>query len=136
MILLIKIVLLVGSVFTSDVLEFKESDFDARIKYHEIALVEFYAPWCGHCKKLAPEYEKAAKILKRNDPSIPLIKVDCTVETAVCGDQGVSGYPTLKIFKNGVASEYNGPLEAGGIVKHMKLKASPISKEHNTVEDV
>jgi len=115
---------------------YSQAMFYARIKSHEIALVEFYTPWCVHCKKLAPECEKAAKILKRNDPSIPLIKVDCTVETAVCGDQGVSGYPTLKIFKNGVASEYNGPLEAGGIVKHMKLKASPISKEHNTVEDV
>jgi thiol-disulfide isomerase/thioredoxin len=36
----------------SDVLEFKDSDFEEKIKDHPIALVEFYAPWCGHCKRL------------------------------------------------------------------------------------
>ncbi len=65
-----------------------------------------------------------------------MIKVDCTAETAVCGKQGVSGYPTLKLFKNGVSSEYNGPREADGIVKYMKSRAGPVSKELNTVEDV
>ncbi|CAF4356101.1 unnamed protein product, partial [Adineta steineri] len=52
--------------------------------------------------------------------------VDCTVETKVCGKYGVSGYPTLKIFKNGEVSEdYNGPREADGIVSTMRSKAGP-----------
>lgn len=91
---------------------------------------------CGHCKKLAPEYEKAATVLKNNDPPVPLIKVDCTAETATCGKHGVSGYPTLKIFKNGeISADYNGPREADGIVKYMKSRAGPASKELTSVAD-
>jgi protein disulfide-isomerase A3 len=124
------------SLLASDVLEFTDANFDSKIGDHDIALVEFYAPWCGHCKRLAPEYEKAAPILKANDPPVALIKVDCTAETKVCAKYGVSGYPTLKIFKNGeMSSDYNGPREADGIVKYMRTKAGPVSKELNTVEE-
>lgn len=128
---------LLGLALASDVLDLKDADFDAKIKQHDIALVEFFAPWCGHCKRLAPEYEKAATALKSNDPPVALVKVDCTAETKVCGKYGVSGYPTLKIFKNGeVSSDYNGPREADGIVKYMRSKAGPTSREINTVAEL
>ena len=85
---------------------------------------------------MAPEFDKAAPILKANDPPVALVKVDCTVETKVCGRFDVSGYPTLKIFKNGeVSADYNGPREADGIVKYMRTKAGPTSKELKTVEE-
>jgi protein disulfide isomerase family A protein 3 len=103
---------------------------------HPIILVEFYAPWCGHCKRLAPEYEAAATRLKSSEPQVPLAKVDCTAETKTCEKYGVSGYPTLKVFKAGsLAFDYNGGRDADGIVKYMLSKAGPTSKELFTDED-
>lgn len=69
---------------------------------------------CGHCKKLAPEYEKAAKELSNRTPPIPLAKVDATAESDLATRFGVSGYPTLKIFRKGKAFDYNGPREKFG----------------------
>ena len=97
---------------------YRDSNFDSEIGKHEVALAEFYAPWCGHCKKLAPEYERAATKLKSNDPPIALVKVDCTTEKTTCDKFGVSGFPTLKIFRNGeMSGDYEGPRESDGIIK-------------------
>ena len=125
---------LVQALSASDVHDLKDSNFDNEIRHHDIALVEFFAPWCGHCKRLAPEFEVAATALKRDDNPVALVKVDCTVETKVCAKYGVSGYPTLKIFKGGeMASDYEGPREADGIVKYMRTKSGPSSKDLTSV---
>uniref|UniRef100_A0A8D8ULV7 Protein disulfide-isomerase n=2 Tax=Cacopsylla melanoneura TaxID=428564 RepID=A0A8D8ULV7_9HEMI len=120
----------------SSVLDLVDSDFDAVINQHETALVMFYAPWCGHCKKIKPEYEKAATDMKGSDTVVAFVKVDCTEGgKEVCNKHGVSGYPTLKIFRNGqVSKEYNGPRDASGIVKYMKAQVGPSSKELSSVE--
>ena len=62
-----------------DVAVVTEADYDELVKENEHVLMEFYAPWCGHCKKLAPEYSAAAKILK--EKKVVLAKVDATVES-------------------------------------------------------
>jgi protein disulfide isomerase family A protein 3 len=131
--LLLSVITLAAS---SDVLEFTDSDFADKVSEHDVILVEFFAPWCGHCKRLAPEYEKAATTLKKDDPPVPLAKVDCTANQDTCGKYGVSGYPTLKIFR-GIDSQedYNGPREADGIVKTMRSKAGPVSKLLESVAD-
>jgi len=67
----------------------------------------FFAPWCGHCKKLHPEFEAAAATLEAEGlDNIKLAHVDATEETALATDFGVSGYPTLKFFINGEAIDY------------------------------
>ncbi|KAI8054577.1 thioredoxin-domain-containing protein [Syncephalis plumigaleata] len=66
-------------------------------KSNGVVLVEFYAPWCGHCKQLAPEYNKAAKKLKNQ---VTVVAIDCDAEAnkQLCGMQEVRGFPTIKLF--------------------------------------
>lgn len=89
---------------------------------------------------MAPEYSKAATLLKSSDPPVPLAKVDCTSEDGgkdICSEYGVSGYPTLKIFKSGeFAQEYQGPREADGIAKYMRSQVGPASKEFSNFNDI
>lgn len=70
---------------------------------------------CGHCKQLAPKYENAAKQLKTFFTPIMLAKVDATQETELASKYGVTGYPTLKIFRKGKEFDYKGPREERGI---------------------
>lgn len=88
-------------------------------------LAEFYAPWCGHCKKLTPEYESAAKKLIASGSKVPLVKVDATVETKLGETYKVNGYPTLKWFVGGQATDYDGPRESEGIVTWIKSMTGP-----------
>lgn len=99
----------------SDVIVLTKDNFAEEAEAADLILVEFYAPWCGHCKKLTPEYEKAARRLKSHTPPVKLGKVDATVETELGKQFGVSGYPTLKILRKGKRFDYNGPREADGI---------------------
>lgn len=108
-----------------DVLVLTTKTFDSVVNDKDIMLVEFYAPWCGHCKKLAPEYAKAAKRMKENDPPVPFAKVDATAESDLGTRYEVKGYPTLKVFRKGEAHDYDGPRDEEGIVNYMKQQADP-----------
>ena len=108
------------------VLVLTKANYDEEIKKNEAGiLVEFYAPWCGHCKQLEPEYNKQQEQLKEAKVTIPLQKVDATVESELQSKNGVQGYPTLKYFVGGEPSEYDGPREAAGIVSWIKSMSGP-----------
>lgn len=69
--------------------------------------VKMYAPWCGHCKAMAPTWEKVAK--SPGVKGVKLSKIDCTKEEKTCKQYAVSGYPTLLYFRDGKKIEdYSG----------------------------
>ncbi|XP_063837294.1 protein disulfide-isomerase A5 isoform X1 [Ostrinia nubilalis] len=85
----------------SDVIHLSGENFDSILGKAENALVVFYAPWCGHCKKIKPEFEKAATRVKTEKINGILAAVDATKHADLASRFGVRGYPTLKYFSKG-----------------------------------
>lgn len=116
-----------GSKGKSDVVELDESNFEELVLDSEdLWLVEFFAPWCGHCKNLAPHWEKAATELKGK---VKLGAVDATVHQGLASKYGIKGFPTIKFFPGGKkdsssAEEYNGGRTADDIVHWALEKAA------------
>jgi len=88
----------------TDVVVLSDATFEEQTKTGTW-LVEFYAPWCGHCKRLAPIWEELATAAKSK---YHVAKVDCTVEKDIATKQGVRGFPTVKLFIDGVVHDYKG----------------------------
>jgi len=120
-----------------DVLHLTDKDFHRSLTKVPHAVVMFYAPWCGHCKNFKPHMLAAATALKTNK-KVAIAAVDCTVETAVCKEFDVKGYPTIKHFKLGKAgSEYTAARTKQGVLSFLegvvpgglKLPASELSED-------
>ena len=70
------------------------------------AFIKFFAPWCGHCKKLAPVWKQLARHMQNK---LTIAEVNCDDNPSLCKSQSIEGYPTLIFFDgDGVKSEYNG----------------------------
>lgn len=106
----------------SPVLQVSGTDYDSLIaRSNHTSILEFYAPWCGHCKNLQPAYEKAAKSLS-GLAKVAAVNCDEELNKPFCGGMDVKGFPTLKIVRPGkkagkpTVEEYQGPRTAKGIV--------------------
>ncbi|KAF9066618.1 protein disulfide isomerase [Rhodocollybia butyracea] len=104
-------VALVASVRASNVLELDSSSWDSVVGKGKPGLVEFFAPWCGHCKNLAPTYEQVADAYSHAKDKIFVAKVDADGAGKELGHKyGVTGFPTLKWFSADGSVE---PYDAG-----------------------
>lgn len=86
--------------------------------------VKFYAPWCHHCQAMAPNWQQLAKEMKGR---LNIGEVNCDVETRLCKDVRLRGYPTILFFKGGERVEYDGLRGLGDFV-HYANKAIDISE--------
>ncbi|GBG76316.1 hypothetical protein CBR_g22064 [Chara braunii] len=124
-----------GEIDESDVLVLTPDNFDDALKNNDYILVEFYAPWCGHCKELKPEYAKAATILKSDPTPAVLAKVDADAHKDLAKQYAISGFPTLLWFEKGKKKDFKGEREVDAIVKWVRGRLGPATVRVNTVED-
>jgi len=118
------------------------NNFEEFIKSNPKVLVEFYAPWCGHCKQLAPEYERAAtKIHEQEVLQTKLAKLDASDDKHknIATKYGIRGFPTLKLFSNGDLNNpiaYNGGRKEADIVQWIEKRSLPALNVLKTKQDI
>ncbi|XP_075225832.1 protein disulfide isomerase [Lycorma delicatula] len=120
------------------VLVFNKDNFKAGLALYDYILVEFYAPWCGHCKALEPIFEEAAKKLEDKKSPIKLAKIDAIENKELAVSFGIRGYPTLKFFRKGKTPplDYSGDRKAEVIISWLEKKIGSPAQEFSSVDDL
>lgn len=117
-----------------DVVVLTPDEFDDFVKGNQYVLVEFVAPWCGHCQKLTPEYAKAAAELKYS--GVVLAKVDAVEHADFADDLGVKGYPTLFFYIDGVKKPYTGGRSSYNIITWVEKRIGDAVSIIKSAEEV
>ena len=112
-----------GSSSSDALRELTSETFDELIPGEKVAFVEFYAPWCGHCKRLAPTWKAMAeRVHSRSDLDAVVAKIDCTKHRDTCNANQVRGYPTMLLFEANerTGKRYQGPRDTDELVKFVE----------------
>ena len=121
--------------------EFKHTDFDAVIRYHDFTFINFYAEWCPHCRRFAPTWIEAenkadkTEYFDKNNEKVrtKLLRVNCVEFADVCHKIGIRGYPTVRMYKNdGKFSEYGGPRQVDALLKSVHDYIHERKVEHHS----
>ncbi|KAL5329017.1 hypothetical protein ACEPPN_002526 [Leptodophora sp. 'Broadleaf-Isolate-01'] len=115
----------------SAVLDLIPSNFDSIVFSGKPALVEFFAPWCGHCKSLAPVYEQLAQDFSSSKDKISIAKVDADAEKSLGKRFGIQGFPTIKYFngKDETPEDYNGGRDLESLTEFINKKTGAKAKK-------
>ena len=130
--------LLTLSATASNVLDLDSSNFDATVFDGKPSLVEFFAPWCGHCKNLAPTYEELADAFAAPSLAnkVSIAKVDADNHRDLGKRFGVQGFPTLKWFdgKSQTPEDYSGGRDLESLTKFVTEKTGAKAKKAKVAE--
>jgi len=104
--------------------ELHKAEFKPWLEQHEMAFVDFFAPWCVWCQRLAPTWEKFAKEVSELQMPVGIAKVDCMQETDLCREEKVMAFPTLRWYDSGqpVSPEYKMDRTVSAMVGFAKRK--------------
>uniref|UniRef100_A0A671S145 protein disulfide-isomerase n=1 Tax=Sinocyclocheilus anshuiensis TaxID=1608454 RepID=A0A671S145_9TELE len=91
----------------------------------DVWLVDFYAPWCGYCKKLEPIWQEVGAELTRSGSPVRVGKMDGTAYSGVASEFGVRGYPTIKLLKGELAYNYKGPRTKDDVIEFANRVSGP-----------
>ncbi|XP_072118498.1 protein disulfide-isomerase TMX3-like isoform X2 [Mobula birostris] len=95
-------------------------------------LVDFYAPWCGHCKKLEPIWDEVAAEMHSIGSPVKVGKMDATIYAGIASEFGVRGYPTIKLLKGDLAYNYRGPRTKEDIIEFANRVSGPLVRSLTT----
>lgn len=134
-------ILLQAAAVAAKATELTEADFDSTLAARSgVWLLKFYAPWCGHCKHLAPLWDQAAEQVAAEGLPVHFGKMDCTVRAhnSICSRYKTSGYPSLRVItpEGKLLKNYRGGRDAEGIISYAKLLSQPAFKNLNTTKEV
>lgn len=107
------------SLFNKKPLELTSANFNKIIANNELpVMVDFWAPWCGPCKMMAPVFEQAAQQL---EPNMLLAKLNTENEQSIAARYGIRSIPTIAIFKGGrVVAQQAGAMDSGSLINWAK----------------